>query len=185
MVIHNIPASVRKEVRCCLAVKMLAILFRGEKRAIRAVYKLMSDYFHGTKVICSHLDMLMKADGVYKPMFINAATTTTTTDNSVNSNNNMMSLNTVMFVLPQEYILGKHITKASLENRTAKREGGLASGRMLHEVGLSAMANMRKALALLVMMSEVTALTPDGVEYKSGISEEEVRLKLLQAMYGA
>ena len=56
---------------------------------------------------------------------------------------------------------------------------------MLYEVGLSAMANMGKFLALLVRMSEVTALRPDDVKYKSEITEGEIKLKLLQAMYDA
>ena len=136
-----------------------------------------------TPLIRAHLDILIKAEGVYTAMFANASTSTTTTNSVNSSNNNMMILNTAMFVLPSEYILGKHITKALLENRTAKRESGLANGRMLHEIGLAAMANMRKALAFLETMSEVTALTPNGVEYKSGITEEEVKIILLQAMY--
>ena len=106
-----------------------------------------------TPLIRAHLDILIKAEGVYTAMFANASTSTTTTNSVNSSNNNMMTLNTAMFVLPpSEYILGKHITKALLENRTAKRESGLATGRMLHEIGLAAMVNMRKALAFLETM---------------------------------
>jgi hypothetical protein len=45
------------------------------------------------------------------------------------------------------------------------------------------MANMKKALAILSSMPGVESLTPGVVAYKSGISESEVKLKLLQLMF--
>jgi hypothetical protein len=45
------------------------------------------------------------------------------------------------------------------------------------------MANMKKTLEILSMWPEVALLTPLGVEYKSGITEEEVKQKLLQSMF--
>jgi hypothetical protein len=70
-----------------------------------------------------------------------------------------------------------------LESKTVKQSRGLVSGRNLHSVAMMAMANMKKALAILTLMPEVESLTPVGVAYKSGISEGEVKLKLLQLMF--
>ena len=87
------------------------------------------------------------------------------------------------FCLQKEYVVGLHILKNVLESKNAKISSGIVTGRMLHNIALRAMRNMKKALALLTHLDGVSALTPAGVEYCSGITESEIKLLLLQLMF--
>ena len=191
---HPLPAIIRKEIRSCIAVKMMNTIFKRNKVVIRTVYMMMRDYYHGNSSIKSSLDTLLAGEGEFEPMFINATISTVTDNvlspagvggrsNSSSNGSRNLALNNSMFCLNNEYIVGKHITKFILESRTAHRSSGLVSGRSLHDVAKKAMANMKKALSLLYNMTEVTARTPMGCEYKSGVTEEEVKMKLLQLMF--
>ena len=62
----HVPAIVRKEIWCCIAVRMLAIIFKESKMAIRASNNKMFDYYHGTDTIWAHIHILLKGDGYYK-----------------------------------------------------------------------------------------------------------------------
>ena len=192
---HPLPAIIRKEIRSCIAVKMMNTIFKRNKVVIRTVYTMMRDYYHGNNSIKSNLDTLLAGEGDFEPMFVNSTISTVTdsvlspagvggrSTNSTSNGNRNLSLNNSMFCLNNEYIIGKHITKFILESRTAHRSSGLVSGRSLHNVAKKAMANMKKALSLLYNMTEVKARTPMGCEYKSGVTEEEVKMMLLQLMF--
>ena len=132
------------------------------------------------------MDTLLTCDegGMYKLMFVpSKQNTVTDSSSSIVSLTNPMVLDMDRFLLDKEYVLCKHITKLSLESKNAKTNSILVSGRMLHHIAQRAMCNLKKALAILTTMAEVSAITPAGVEYMSGISETEVKLKLLQLMY--
>jgi hypothetical protein len=45
------------------------------------------------------------------------------------------------------------------------------------------MANMKEDMAFLMLMPEVDKITREGVVYKTGISEHEVKSKLLDQMF--
>jgi hypothetical protein len=60
---------------------------------------------------------------------------------------------------------------------------GLVRGRTLHHSAKTSMGNMTKAYAFLSLMPEVEEVSREGVVFKSGISEDEVKTKLLDTMY--
>lgn len=178
---NDVPAIIRKEVRVILAFKMLSIIYHNSKATYRVIYKMMNDYFHGTDTIMSHMDMFLSGDGVYKAALIDGAISTVTDSTGVQIQTKILNMG--MFVLNQEYAVGKHLNRKILETKTAKASSGLITGRMLFTMAQGALKNMKKTLAVLLQMPEVTAITPFGCEYKSGISEEEVKIILLQNMY--
>ena len=142
---------------------------------------MLSEFYHGTDLIRSHLDSFMAGEGVYKSMFTNQCTTIVV-DNTDGSNMGLC-LSCDKFCLQKEYVVGLHILKNVLESKNAKISSGIVTGRMLHNIALRAMRNMKKALALLTHLDGVSALTPAGVEYCSGITESEIKLLLLQLMF--
>jgi hypothetical protein len=85
--------------------------------------------------------------------------------------------------LDKDFVIGRHLTKPFLENKTMNVSGGLVRGRTLQRIAKRSLANMKKAFALLILMPEVVNCTSEGVEYKSGISEDEVKAKLLDLMF--
>ena len=66
------PAIIPKEVRSCIAVRMLVITFEGPKCTMHTFYKLLDKYYHGTGLIKSHMDTLLTWDegGMYKLIFV-------------------------------------------------------------------------------------------------------------------
>ena len=180
---YEMPAIIRKEIRNCIVVKMMSLVYRCNKMTCRKIYALLSDYFHGTNVIKLHLDQCLNKEGCYSPMFSSSTFTVTDSQASCNVVNSTKTLNKEMFCLTTDYVIGKHIVKSVLESKTAKAASGLVSGRMLSDISILVLKNAKKTLAFLKLMPEVVALTPYGVELKSGISEEECKLKLLQLMY--
>jgi hypothetical protein len=85
--------------------------------------------------------------------------------------------------LDKDYKIGRHLTKTALENKTLNISGGLVRGRTLLRIARRSMANMKKANAFLLQMPEVDEVTREGVVYKSGIGEAEVKIKLLALMF--
>jgi hypothetical protein len=179
---HEVPAIIRKELRSVMAVKILSIIFKNSKTTTRNIHKFMYELYHGTtNNICPQPDMLLAGNGVYEPMFEKRITVVI---NATASNPPVtLVLNKNCLQINNDYVVRQHITKSMLESKTAKQSSGLISGRNLHSVAMRAMANMKKALAILSSMPEVEALTPVGVEYKSGISEGKGKQKLLQLMF--
>jgi hypothetical protein len=145
---NECPAIIRKELRCVMALKIMAIIFKNSKTTTRNIHKFMYQLYHGTlDNICPQTDMLLSATGVYEPMFEKRVTVVT---NSTASNFPVtLVLHKHRLQLDQDYVVGQHINKAMLESMTAKQSSGLVSGRNLHSVAMRAIANMKKALAIL------------------------------------
>ena len=109
------PAIIRKEVRACIAVRMLAIIFKGQKSTIRTIYKLLDEYYHGTSLVKSHMDCLLTGEGgLYKSMLVaskqaSSSSSTVVTDSIVSFSTTTMVLDMDRFMLEKEYNIGKHI----------------------------------------------------------------------------
>ena len=178
---YQLPCNIRQEIRSCIAVKVLSSIFKMHKMTTRMMYEKMFSMYHGTTDIYAHIDQLLKASGPYESMFEKRVDTAC---NSTTTSAVSLVLNKQMFALESSnYIVGKHIIKKTLESTTFKLDSPLISGRTLHAMALKCLRNMKKALAVLQGMPEVTSLTPMGVELKSGLSEDEVKSKLLDLMY--
>jgi hypothetical protein len=177
---NQIPANIRQELRSCISVKSLSFIFKSTKMSIRQIHEKMFLLFHGTSEVYAHVDQLLHGKGPYEELFENKTivVTNSTIDSAVS-----LVLNKEKFILDCNYEVGKHIVKATLESTTFKVGSPLVSGHTLHAQGLRFLKNMKKALAVLMTLPEVDAVTSMGVELKSGISEEEVKVRLLDLMY--
>lgn len=170
-----ITDNVRKELRQVMGVKALSILFKGGTHASRDLYELMYDYYHGTDTICSQLDLFMNTSGIYEVMFQKHYQCVTGSDEQAEK----LVLNKDMFQLDHDYFLNTEIKKPLLQQKTKNPPYVLISGRQLHDNAMDAFANMKKAKAFLTMMPEVKALCDWGVDYHTGHSEAEVKIKII------
>jgi hypothetical protein len=177
----DVPAIIRKECRSAIAVKIMSIIFKGDKMSSRSIATKMYELYHGVADnIMAQIDMFMTPSGIYVIMFEKKYKTITGSSDQQAMN---YILNKNLFILDNDYYLDRHLTKQIMECKTPEVVSGLVSGRNLYDIGHAAIANNKKALAFLKMMDEVEALTPYGVEYTSGNTEAEVKIKLLQMMY--
>jgi hypothetical protein len=170
---------IRNEIRCCIATKIMSIIFQLGMMPVRKINDKMNELFHGNHTVISHVDMAIKSIGPYEKLFEKRVEIVLDAD----TNPSNLIANRSLFLLDKDYIVGRHVTKMSLENKTLNASAGLVRGRSLHRLAKTSMANMKKAYAFLLLMPEVDELTSEGVTFKSGITEEEVKLKLLDKMY--
>jgi hypothetical protein len=176
----QIPANIRQELRSCISVKSLSIIFKSTKMSIRQIHEKMFLLFHGTSEVYAHVDQLLHGKGPYEVLFEKKTILAT---NSIIDSAVSLVLNKDKLLLDCNYEVGKHIVKSTLESTTFKVGSPLVSGRTLHAQGLRCLKNMKKALAVLMTLPEVDAVTSMGLELKSGISEAEVKVRLLDLMY--
>ena len=176
----DLPNTIRLQLKSLMSVKALSIVFKGDKMSKKDQEKMMFELYHGVPdVIMGQIDMLMQPSGVYEVMFEKRYRTLTGSDSQALT----LPIDKNIFSLDHDYFLDKHINKQILESRTKTLPSSLVVGRNLHKFASEASTNMKKALAYLAMMSEVDDLTAAGVQYKSGVSEAEVKLMVLQYMY--
>jgi hypothetical protein len=178
--ILEIRTPIRNEVRCCVATKIMSMIFQLPTMSSRKIDQKLDDMFHGTSDLMSHVDIVVNGHTPYDRMFEKSVDVVITDGVS---NPSVLKVNRSLFLLDRDYVVGRHLTKASLENKTANPLAGLVRGRSLHRLAKISMANMKKAYAFLLLLPEVDDVTCDGVVYKSGIGEDEVKLKLLDQMY--
>ena len=136
---NDVPAIIRKEVRVILAFKMLSIIYHNSKATYRVIYKMMNDYFHGTDTIMSHMDMFLSGNGVYKAALIDGAISTVTDSTGVQIQTKILNMG--IFVLNQEYAVGKHLNRKILETKTAKASSGLITGSRYVQTGIYKFTN--------------------------------------------
>jgi hypothetical protein len=172
---------VRNEIRSCVATKIMSSIFQMGTMTVRKIDSKFDEMFHGTKDVISHLEMVIKGIAPYDQMFDESVSIVTSSFGDANPSNLVLSRN--HFLLDKDYVMGRHFTKTFLANKTTSGLGGLVRGRALHSIAKKSLANMKKALAFLRMLPEVEELTKEGVVFKSGIGEEEVKSKLLDLMY--
>jgi hypothetical protein len=99
------------------------------------------------------------------------------------STNNATSLILNQELHQSEFIImaGRDITAKTIEN-TSYTKPMLIKGRKLFNDAKGSLTNIRKALAVLKQLDEVSFI--DGeIQYKSGVSEDEVKIKVLDGMY--
>jgi hypothetical protein len=172
---------IRNEVRSCVATKILSSIFQMGTMTVRKIDVKFDEMFHGTTEVLSHLDMVIKGSPPYDRLYEELVTTVTDSDSDTNPST--LALNRSQFLLDKDYVINRHFTRSFLANKNTSGLGGLVRGRALHAIGKKSIANMKKALAFLRMIPEVDELTKEGVVYKSGIGEEEVKSKLLDLMF--
>jgi hypothetical protein len=172
---------IRNEIRSIVATKIMASIFKMGAMTVRKIDVKFDEMFHGTTEVISHLDMVIKGSPPYDQMYEELVSIVT--DSNSNANPSTLALNRSKFLLDKDFVINRHFTKSFLANKATSGLGGLVRGRALHAIGKKSIANMKKALAFLRMIPEVDELTKEGVIYKSGIGEEEIKSKLLDLMF--
>jgi hypothetical protein len=163
---NQLPANIRQEIRSCISVKSLAIVFKSTKMSIRQIQEKMFLLFHGTSDVYSHVDQLLGGKGPYEDLFEKK---TVLASNSTANSAVSLILDKSKFILDSDYVVGVQIVKTTLENTTFKVGSPFISGRTLHAQGLRCLKNMKKALAVLITLPKVDEITSMGLELKSGI----------------
>jgi hypothetical protein len=178
----DLPSIVRKELRSAIALRLLNIMFQQGKMPITTMQNKMGEMYHGNaNSIVSQMDLLITATAPYEAFFYKKVVHVT--DSNINNQPYVYQLNKIDTLIEGDFYVDRHINKGVLETKTMKVGTIHVTGRNLHSIAMSALANLKKALAILKNMPEVAELTPMGVEYRSGVTEMEVKLKLLQLMF--
>jgi hypothetical protein len=94
-----------------------------------------------------------------------------------------LTLNKSIFLLDKKFIIGRHLTRSFLGNKTVSSMAGLVRGRTLQRIAKTSVENIKKTMAFILSMPEVDKFTREAVVYKSAISEDEVKSKLLDQMF--
>jgi hypothetical protein len=179
-ILSELSIPIRNEVRCCVATKIVSTIFQLGTMSIRKIEEKMDDMYHGTTDTIPHIDLVIQGKYPYDRMYEESIPVVT---DDRDTNPPTLILNKSVFVLDRDFVVGRHLTKTFLQNKTMIITAGLVRGRTLHRSAKTSMANMKKAYAFLILMPEVEEVTREGVVYKSGISEDEVKNKLLDTMY--
>jgi hypothetical protein len=75
----------------------------------------MNELFHGNKDVLSHIDMAVKGFGPYKRL-LEKSVNYVTDDTDTNPTHLVVSRS--IFLLDKDYVVGRHLTKLSLKNKT-------------------------------------------------------------------
>jgi hypothetical protein len=60
---------IRNEIRCCVATKIMSIIFQLGMMPVRKINEKMNELFHGNHTVISHVDMAIKSIGPYEKLF--------------------------------------------------------------------------------------------------------------------
>lgn len=173
--------SFRRQIRSCATIRAYSLLFRLGSLKVRDQATKMYELFHGTESIYGQIQQLLDRKGPYAGLFEEKVSVVIDSTPASNTAKHVLRSD---FLFNKEYVLGTNLlVKERLECTGMDPKTGLVPGRTLMVEARDCMLNMKKALAVLGTMPEVDQLTSTGVVYKSGNSEEEVKLKLLQLMY--
>jgi hypothetical protein len=166
-----------------MAIHGLWKLHRKSSMKMKEIHQFLEDLFHGNEKtgVVSQVHQVVNGLAPYDKLYNRQ--NDLIVNSSVDSTSSAVSL-----VLKPEltqtdvvYISGRDITQKLLECTTFTGPD-LMRGRKLYNDGKGAMLNIRKALALLKELPEVT-FVDDELVYKSGVTPEEVKEKLLDSMY--
>jgi hypothetical protein len=168
-----------------MAIHGLWKVFRKPQMQIKEIHLFLEDIFHGNEKtgVVSQVYQVLHGLPPFDTLY-DRQTDIVTTPNS-DSSNTITSLVIKKELSQSEVVImaGRDITQKVLE-QTFLTKPELVRGRKLHSDALTAFKNItsRKALGVLRGMPEVTFID-DEIQYKSGISEEEVKEKFLDKMY--
>jgi hypothetical protein len=179
----SLMANIRDEIRKLMAIHGMYKLYRKPQMTQKSMFQFLEDQFHGNDAagIVSQVSQVINGLPPYNALY--KKQTDIVTNSSVSSSTSVTSL-----VLKKEMsqceaviIAGRDITVSVLEN-TTKTSKELVKGRKLFTDANIALKNIRKAWAVLKDLPEVSFIDNE-IEYKSGVTADEVKGKLLDGMH--
>jgi hypothetical protein len=179
----NITGAIRDEIRKVMAIHSLWKLYRKSSMKLKDIHNFLEDLYHGNPKtgVISQVYQVINGLPPFDKLY-NKQTEMVVTG-SVDANTNAVSLVLKPDLCQSEsmYIAGRDITRTVLEKTTFTNES-LMRGRKLFNDGNGALKNIRKALALLKEIPEIT-FDDDEIVYRSGVTADEVKQKLLDKMH--
>jgi hypothetical protein len=179
----TVLAPIRDEIRKTMAIHALFKMYRKPSMKMKDQNTFLEEVFHGNNKtgVVSQVHQLLHGLPPFNLLYNKQ------TELIVNSNIDC-TMNTTSLILKQELsqsetviMAGRDLTQAVLEQTTFTGPS-LMKGRKLLNDAKTALLYIRKALGALHQMSEVT-FVGNEIQYKSGVSPEEVKEKLLDTMY--
>jgi hypothetical protein len=158
-------------------------LYQKSSMKLKDIHNFLKDLFHGnTKTgVVSQVHLVVNGLPPYDKLYNKQ--TEIIVSGTVDSTSSGVSLVLKPDLAQSEsvFIAGRDITRSVLE-KTTFTNNSLMRGRKLFNDGNGALKNIRKALALLKELPEVT-FVDDEIMYRSGVTPDEVKVKLLDAMH--
>jgi hypothetical protein len=179
----SLMANIRDEIRKLMAIHGMYKLYRKPQMTQKSMFQFLEDQFHGNDAagIVSQVSQVVNGLPPYNALY--KKQTDIVTNSSVSSSASVTSLVLKKEISQSEAVIiaGRDITVSVLEN-TTKTSKELVKGRKLFNDANTALKNIRKAWAVLKDLPEVS-FVDNEIEYKSGVTAEEVKGKLLDGMH--
>lgn len=175
----RLPSSVRSEIRRTAGLLGYQYVHGKGQISLKEQHDIIDDMYHGNpkKGICSQISLILTGQsafqGLYEPSPVAAAS------GAVSPLVLKRELSRCSFDL----IVGRDITYGILERTHFKLDSKLITGRTLHSLAGNCLRNIRKATAILMLLDCVTKVNDEGVQVTSGTSIDEVKNRVLDAMY--
>jgi hypothetical protein len=179
----TIPAPIRDELRKAMAIHALYKLYRKGQMKLKDQHAFLEEVFHGNNKTGVVSQVYQVVNGLPPFNLLYTTQTELVVNANIDSSTNIKSLVLRNDLSQSESVLiaGRDITQIVLE-RTSFTGPSLMKGRKLLNDANNAFRHIRKALAILHQMPEVS-FVGNEIQYNSGVSVEEVKEKLLDGMY--
>jgi hypothetical protein len=176
----SLPCSIRDEIRRVMAVVGHSKVFRKGQSTQKQIQEQLETMFHGSAEsgVVSQVMQVVNGLAPFDALYDKRVDIITS---SVCTNATTLVLKKELIQSDNIYIAGKHVTTKFLE-QTSKNTKDLVKGRKIYNDSQSTQRNIRKALAVLKGLPEVH-FVENEIQYKSGVSVDEVKAKVLDAMY--
>jgi hypothetical protein len=181
----NLSAEMRNELRRTAAIAGLLYVYKKGQMPQRAIFTCLDEAFHGSveKGYVSQIDQIIGGLSPFDDLFERNTDVVTASANISISSSTSLVLKKELSRSEVSIIVGRDITKGILERTSFKEDSVLISGRTLYSIGKGCLRTIRKALACLSNLAEVEAIHSEGITYKSGVTESEVKERLLDEMF--
>jgi hypothetical protein len=179
---HHLGA-IRDEIRKVMAIHGLWKVYRKPQMKIKDIHARLEEIFHGNEKTGVVAQVHQVLGGYYPFDALFTQQTSIVVSGSTDPNNNITNLVLRNDLTQSEvvYMVGREITQGLLET-TFLSKPELIRGRKLYNNAKVALRNIRKAVAILKELPEVS-FVDNEIQFASGVSMEEVKEKLLDGMY--
>ena len=149
----NFPAVLVKNIRACAALVCYDLLLKQNSMKLDDQHRFCFNTFHGNeeKNISSQIKLVLDGHGRYSELYDKEAPPTITDRNTQNASGNddcNILVLKARFNEGNRFVAGTNFNIATLSAPTKKRITELISGRNIYDLAMTALRNIKKALAL-------------------------------------
>jgi hypothetical protein len=181
----NLAADLRNVLRRTAAIAGVLFVYKKGQMPQRAIFQCLDESFHGNieKGYVSQSDQIIGGLSPFDELFAKSTNVITASANTSIVNGTTLVLKQELSQSDQIIAVGRDINKGILERISFKEDSVLISGCTLYKMGKCCLRTICKALACLSNLPEIEAMHSQGITYKSGVTEDEVKERLLDEMY--